>query len=72
VKQIEAEEKKRKEVKELTVQPPSHRSDSTNSVHTDQTVQIIYRASHIILDYLQDVTPNTRKTWYFLQENFLK
>ncbi|XP_023326952.1 kelch domain-containing protein 4 [Eurytemora carolleeae] len=35
VKQIEAEEKKRKEVKELTVQPPSHRSNFSMTAHPD-------------------------------------
>ena len=36
----------------------------------------IYRASHIILCYLQALTPkyahNTQKTEYFLEENFYK
>ena len=36
----------------------------------------LYRASYIILDYLQALTPkyahDTRKTEYFLQENFYK
>ena len=35
----------------------------------------IYRTTHIILDYLQALTPkyahNTQKTWYFLQKKII-
>ena len=45
---------------------------STVSAEDDLPVTT-YRASHIMLDYLQALTPKyvhiIRKTWYFLQEN---
>jgi hypothetical protein len=42
VKAIEEEEQKRKEVKEVKVDPPSHRSNSSISAHTDHPELVIF------------------------------